>query len=289
MKRLLSCLLLPLVLGTLSPAQAGQLAGLAIIDQNSGAPLPIWRHAGQNWVVGQPGQRYALQINNKTAGRLLAVMAVDGINIITGHTAAGDQAGYVFATGQAQQIAGWRKNLHEVAAFYFTPLPDSYAARTGRGDQTGVIGVALYREQTSPPSIAPVPQEPGGWWGRREAAKRAASAANATAGAAAEAAEAPQDSASGSRQKQRGRITAEATAPLLDEAPQKLGTGHGERIDSSTSNTEFRRASSRPAEVITVYYDSYANLVARGVIPVRPRYQQPQPQPFPGGFVPDPS
>ena len=43
-------------------------------------------------------------------------------------------------------------------------------------------------------------------------------------------------------------------------------------------------ATSSPAEVITIYYDSHANLVARGVIreriPVAPR-------PFPG-FVPDP-
>ena len=48
----------------------------------------------------------------------------------------------------------------------------------------------------------------------------------------------------------------------------------------------FERASAAPAETITLYYDSYRNLVARGVIreavPVAPL-----PRPFPG-FVADP-
>ena len=48
---------------------------------------------------------------------------------------------------------------------------------------------------------------------------------------------------------------------------------------------EFERATSAPAEVITLYYDSYRNLVARGVIRETP--VAPLPRPFPG-FVPDP-
>jgi hypothetical protein len=40
--------------------------------------------------------------------------------------------------------------------------------------------------------------------------------------------------------------------------------------------------------VISIHYDSRANLIALGVIPVPPG--RPQPNPFPGslGFVPDP-
>jgi hypothetical protein len=40
--------------------------------------------------------------------------------------------------------------------------------------------------------------------------------------------------------------------------------------------------------VITIYYDTYRNLVAQGVIRERPRYAHPAPNPFPGSFVPDP-
>ena len=70
---------------------------------------------------------------------------------------------------------------------------------------------------------------------------------------------------------------------------ERLGTGHGERESSQVGYTTFRRASDRPSELMSIYYDSYANLVARGVIrtafPVAP-----SPNPFPAGprFVPDP-
>jgi hypothetical protein len=48
---------------------------------------------------------------------------------------------------------------------------------------------------------------------------------------------------------------------------------------------DFERATSFPAETITLYYDSYPNLVAQGVIAgTRER----RPEPFPG-FVPDPA
>jgi hypothetical protein len=84
--------------------------------------------------------------------------------------------------------------------------------------------------------------------------------------------------------------SAEAGAASRDSSArrEKLGTGHGEREGSRVEYTNFRRASDTPAEVVTIYYDSHANLVARGVIPTR-RAREPQPNPFPGRFVPDPA
>jgi hypothetical protein len=48
-------------------------------------------------------------------------------------------------------VDGWRKSLERTAAFYFTALGDSYAARTGRPEDVGVIGVALFRRKAEPP------------------------------------------------------------------------------------------------------------------------------------------
>lgn len=69
---------------------------------------------------------------------------------------------------------------------------------------------------------------------------------------------------------------------------QKLGTGHGEREYSVVEFTDFRRATRQSGEVLTIYYDRYENLVARGNIAGGPRFAQPRP--FPGAvrFVPDP-
>jgi hypothetical protein len=192
-------------------------------------------------------------LRNRTAGRLLTVLSVDGVNALDGQTAAPSQAGYVVAAGQTAEISGWRKSLDEVAAFYFTSLADSYAGRTDRPQNVGVIGVAVYREAEPPPQPELTLPSPT----RDEAG--AAPSATATAKGAAPAAESP-------------------PAPA-----KRLGTGHGERISAPTQYTDFRRASDRPSEVVTIYYDSHARLLAQGIIP-RPR--QPPPTPFPNPFPP---
>ena len=68
-------------------------------------------------------------------------------------------------------------------------------------------------------------------------------------------------------------------------AQKSLGTGHGQSETSVVRYTNFERASITPDEVITIYYDSYRNLVAQGVIRERTRIARPNP--FPNQFVPD--
>jgi hypothetical protein len=140
--------------GAAAGAAAGQLAAVSVINQSTGERLQVWRHEGRNYVAGNPGERYAIEVRNKTGGRILAVISVDGVNVVSGQTAAPNQGGYVLGPHDASRIAGWRKSLDEVAAFYFTELPDTYAARTGRPENAGVIGVALFREYVEPPIAA---------------------------------------------------------------------------------------------------------------------------------------
>ncbi len=251
----LLCILAACVLsGCASVAGAGALADVAVISRSTGERLPLYRHGGRIYVEGKAGERYAVELRNRGSGRILTVLSVDGVNAVTGQTAAASQSGYVLDAWRRAEIAGWRKNLEDVAAFYFTALPDSYAARTGRPDNVGVIGVAVYQEYLEP---APL---------------QAPAAANSGADgrlSASDAAGAP----------------AEPAARQKSMREEKLGTGHGERVHAPTYATEFRRVSSTPAEVITIFYDSRHNLIAQGIIPRDYRL----PQPFPnGGFVPDP-
>ncbi|MGZ8980959.1 MAG: hypothetical protein ACXW2D_09420, partial [Burkholderiaceae bacterium] len=111
-----------------------------VVDRMTGETLPMYRHGGKWWVPGKPGSHYAVALTNRGGGRVLAVIAVDGINAISGETAAPEQTGYVLSSGQSAQITGWRKDMSRVAAFEFTALANSYAARTGRPDNVGVIG-----------------------------------------------------------------------------------------------------------------------------------------------------
>jgi hypothetical protein len=49
----------------------------------------------------------------------------------------------------------------------------------------------------------------------------------------------------------------------------------------------FERATREPAETVVIYYDSYRNLLARGIVPAQVPPPRPSANPFPG-FVPDP-
>ena len=83
----------------------------------------------------------------------------------------------------------------------------------------------------------------------------------------------------------RARDKSLASSDYASAAPS-LGTGHGRGESSPARHVGFERATASPEEIISVYYDSYANLVARGIVVAeRP---EPRPQPFPGSFVPDP-
>ena len=281
----------------------GGIAEVAIIDRDSGAVLNPHFYHGEYWVAGRPGARYAIEIRNRLGERLLAVTSVDGVNVVSGATAGWDQTGYVFGPGERYQITGWRKTDAEVAAFTFVDSPNSYAERTGRPANVGVIGVAIFRERQPQPVYAPpmIGQSSGqaaeprasesdsALPGESMAKSPAARASNsAAAGAAAE--------AQASRTMPAPIPPSVARAPALTALPSvapapKLGTGHGEREYSYVNHTEFLRMQTQPNEVIRIHYDSLDNLFAMGVIK-RPRPQPPTVNPFPASpeqqYVPDP-
>jgi hypothetical protein len=137
----------------------GRLADVTVTDRSTGATLPVHYHRGEYWVAGVPGAKYAIDIRNASGTRLLAVTSVDGVNVVSGETASVAQTGYVFGAWQRYGITGWRKSNNDVAAFEFTASPNSYAERTGRPRDVGVIGVALFRERAA--VVQPVVPFPG--------------------------------------------------------------------------------------------------------------------------------
>jgi hypothetical protein len=261
MKRLLY-FAIALVFGSVCEAQALRgLADVSIIDRDSGVVLDTHYYRGEYWVAGRPGGRYAIEIHNRLGERLLAVTSVDGVNVVSGATAGWDQGGYVFGPGDRYQITGWRKSDAEVAAFTFTDLPNSYAARTGRPANVGVIGVAVFRERQPPTVDQPAI---GGLSSNRSDAARAAESAPMSP----------------------------RSALAAPQPRAKLGTGHGEREYSYVDHTEFVRMQPQPNQVIRIHYDSLDNLFAMGII-TRPHPMPPVPNPFPGSreqqYVPDPA
>jgi hypothetical protein len=263
--------MLALALGNAACAHSPPVtqSAVEIFDRTEGRVLPIYWHEGRRYVVGKPGNEYAIRVRNGSPERVLAVMSVDGVNVISGDSASPQQSGYVLSPYESTEIAGWRTSLSRTAAFYFTALPDSYAARTGRPDNVGVIGVAIFAEKSRPIALSEPRREIG-----RMDAKTAESPMPAAPAAQANAGSAP------SRQ-------ASEAASVRDQAA-KLGTGFGRGETSYASYTRFERASETPSETIAIYYDSLQNLLAQGV-PVAPVARN-RPDPFPerGRFVPEP-
>jgi hypothetical protein len=143
-----------LALSAAAPAWPhGRIADLSVYDRTEGRRLPVYWHEGRAYVVGRPGNEYQVSLRSRQHDELLAVVSVDGVNVVTGQTADPSQSGYVLGPRAGLDIQGWRRSMSETAAFYFTALGDSYAARTGRPDNVGVIGVALFRKKAPPPPL----------------------------------------------------------------------------------------------------------------------------------------
>ena len=274
MKRL-SFIAAALFVGTLSsPAAAiGTIADVVIYDRAQHRILPVYVHEGRNYVVGHPGNEYEIRLRNRQRADILTVVSVDGVDVVTGDTADWQYSGYVLGAQQGFGVKGWRKSLERTAAFYFTALPDSYAARTGRPDHVGVIGVAVFRKKPEPVVHYAPPR-------LARSAEAEAPAPSAMADDRGPARDAANAAGAASR--------AEAPASTAQKSA-RLGTGHGRSETSVVTYTDFERATVVPAEVITIYYDSHRNLVARGVIR-EPSLARPAPfpQPFPARFAPDP-
>ena len=242
-------------------------------------------------IAGRPGARYAVRLVNNSGQRVLAVVAIDGVNVVSGETASVGQRGYVLEPWQRTEITGWRKSDDEVAAFEFTALADSYAARTGRPrrrrrDRRGGVprgaaagGVASAGSRRAPPArgrastaapppgAAPPPRAPPRRPPRRGAGPRMPPRARRRCAR---------------RRRRRARSRRAPSAWARATAPAR---------PRWRASTTFQRATAQPEQRVEIRYDSLDNLVAAGIVPP-PRVAAPRPHAFPADpprdYVPDP-
>lgn len=258
-------------------AQTNNLVNISVINRDTGETLRTWYHDGRLYVAGNPGTRYGLRFFNHTGGRVLAVVSVDGVNILTGETANYDQRGYVLGPWESYDVNGWRKSQTAIAAFQFAPLSGSYAAKTGRPGDVGVIGMAVFQERKPPPApLSENMDQPA-----PDIARRAPMLAPPSAPPPSLAAPAPPPAA-------RSAL-GEMPRPSGALADEKLGTAHGASEWSVINIVNFVRATDAPQGVSLIEYDTWDHLVARGIIPGDVHHR---PRAFPGearlSYVPDP-
>ena len=259
-----------------------------ILDERN-YQLPTYKKDGKVYVVGKKGSRYKIRVRNTTGNRIEAVASVDGRDVISGEV--GDykeNEGYVIGGYRSYEIEGWRENMNEVAAFEFSSKEGGYSSKLGTEENTGVIGVAIFKEKPvhipwirtfSTPCYPRSPfitertwdvwvggmAEPTSGLGyHMPSCGPVLSCSNVTYGASA------------------GDVSGSDLVCDSESIPeQDIGTGYGDTRTSKIPNVSFDRENPQtPDEVVVIYYDSEEVLRAKGIIPMEPKKPE-EPKPFP--------
>ncbi len=204
-----------------------------------------------------------MQVTNRTGQRLGVLMAVDGLNVVSGErelapTPAGSRPGrmYVLAPWEDVTVRGWRSSLEEVRQFRFVDEQASYAARTDQANgKMGWIEVTVYRERQAPV-----------WrpWLRDEPARERDGGPSASKSAPS--APAPQAEARAQEKGEREGYSDEATVGSGLRAESYPGTGWGESRHDPVVTVQFEPERGA-AETLTVRYEYRAALVRLGLLP----------------------
>jgi hypothetical protein len=196
------------------------------------------------------------------------VVTVDGRDVVDGKN--GDfqhKRGYMVPAWGQVDIDGWRLSESQAAAFRFSSVADSYAARTGNAREVGVIGVAVFPERIYRPRPVVVPTTPPCCLDHYLNDDLSGMAPAESRAAPAPAAAAAQASEPGSSHAAKGSRNAAASTDYAARRERAgLGTEFGEAVASNIQEVEFVRANaSAPAVILGVRYNDREGLLAMGV------------------------
>ena len=219
----------------------------------NGKPVRQYVHNGNTYIEARAGTEYSIKIKNSGYNRKLAVITVDGINVITGEPQPESIGqGYIVRAYDSLDIKGFRKDMSSVGAFKFCSKGKSYCNDQGLAGNNGVIGVRIYDEKIVPPQIyyrstIPITRSihSKGMFDNNDLMCKSSfgSASNNT-----------MDS------NITCSYSSNTSSPDFD-----LGTTWGKKIDDNVVNVEFDAVESS-AETCTIYYDTKENLEGIGIV-----------------------
>lgn len=204
---------------------------------------PQFRQEGRYFYVeASKGDRYAIQVTNRSNRRVGVVISVDGRNIIDGKKSdlKRNERMYIIAPHETNTFEGWRTAMDRTNRFYFTEQSDSYAEKVfADASAMGTISIAVYREKVH--EVIP-------YWDRPSAMKEAP-AARAAPGAQSE-------SLSADRVERK--------------KSEQAGTGFGETTYSPSRYVQFEPEGTA-VDKIVMKYEWRSELCKKGVIHCGPK------------------
>lgn len=241
----------------------GRLVNVQIEVEGRDVPLypsPSWD--GRRYFEASRGREYSVVLRNVTGQRIAVLVAVDGLNVISGQRSSlgGGEAMYVLDPYAATTIRGWRTSLDDVRRFVFVDEERSYATRSGQANgDLGWIRVIAFRERR-PVAVAPPYRFQGSDRGEPAPAPEAQNGAREDAGSGARAQAQPEAKKS---------AAGDALGKLADKDEESNpGTGWGRGAYDPVREVEFL-AESRPLDRITLRYEYADGLRALGITPVQ--------------------
>jgi hypothetical protein len=248
-----------------------------------GKSVREWRHEGKCYIEGRKGSEFILRILNRSHARVLAVPSVDGLSVMDGEVASANSNGYVLQANSHLDIPGWRVSDEEVAKFIFSKLAEAYATKTVTSRNVGVIGLAVFHEHVHVDSIIhtwrlatshPPCQPCQYYYTPSHSPVYGTSQTNVAPDTFAYNASCHSYSFGGDQLKSEH-------VENVNFVQQSVGTGFGQASEHRVSEVSFVKATTAPADVLEIFYDSREGLRKRGVnLDIAPKAQIPQA--FPG-------
>jgi len=221
------------------------------------------------------GRNYALVVRNNTDRRVGVLIAVDGLNVVTGVRSglSHNESMYVLDPHEQSVIRGWRTSLNDVRKFVFVDEQRSYAERTGQANgDLGWIRVLAFGERLpwwreqgrvkmrSDEVGPPVERDerPYGAVPEREGQTRPETPGSKAA---------PAPGQGGAEQNRAQRAPSESRLEAERQAPESNpGTGWGERRWDPVNRTWFQ-AERFATDHIVLRYEYASGLRALGIHP----------------------
>lgn len=233
----------------------------------NGRPIPIYNDAqGRKWIEAREGTKFEVKVENDNYTRFLAVISVDGLNVINAkHEDPKKAPGYIVDSKSSISIPGWLVDENKTREFVFTEKGTAYANKIGAdASNIGVIGCAVFREKIS---WLPYTTTTYNWyypnykWGDTTITGDLVYRDTAFT-----------DSIS-------SETYSVFNSPTSSEIKTtSLGVGSGEKVNYQTTTSTFERMEN-PETVLEIFYDDRQGLLDRGII----LEEKPLPRAFPVG------
>ena len=116
--------------------------------QVNGRACKEYSHKGMSFIEARNGTNYTVKIKNDNPYRVMAVLSVDGLDVVTGKPAEETNTGYIIDAYSSLDVKGYRISDDNSASFIFTSKGKSYVQQAkSNATNAGVIGLRTFKEK----------------------------------------------------------------------------------------------------------------------------------------------